>query len=115
MTDQELNDFVADVQIGQVHTQALAADTSRVIKEVSHGSGAMASNHRDLTQEFVYKSLVAKPSNLVEDPSLASYQLFRRFQVLQAMDGDDQEEAIQVIDAMMTQQRMISVLASVDA
>jgi transcriptional regulator with XRE-family HTH domain len=53
--------------------------------------------------------------NLVEDSPLASSRLFRRFQVLEAMDGDDQETVIKVIDAMVAKQRITSALASVDA
>jgi transcriptional regulator with XRE-family HTH domain len=53
--------------------------------------------------------------NLVEDSPLASSRLFRRFQVLEAMDGDDQETVIKVIDAMVAKQRIASALAPVDA
>jgi hypothetical protein len=62
MTDQELKDLVANLVIAQAKTQAEVAETSRVIKEVGRRMGAMASNQGDVTEEFFYNSLVAKPT-----------------------------------------------------
>lgn len=53
--------------------------------------------------------------NPVEDSPLASSRLFRRFQVLEAMDSDDQETIIKVIDAMVAKQRMATALTPMDA
>lgn len=68
MTDQELKDIVAglavksdrlDAQLAK--TQAEVAETSRVISEVGRRMGSMASNQRDVAEEFFYNSLFAKP------------------------------------------------------
>lgn len=53
--------------------------------------------------------------NPLEDSPLASSRLFRRFKVLEALNADDQETVIKVIDAMIAKQRMNSALAPVDA
>ena len=52
--------------------------------------------------------------NPVQDTPLASSRLFRRFQVLEALNPEDQETVIKVIDAMIAKQRMASALAPVD-
>ncbi|NJS37570.1 MAG: hypothetical protein HC765_16085 [Brachymonas sp.] len=62
MTDQELKDLVANLVTAQANTQAEVAETSRVIKEVGRRMGAMPSNQGDVTEEFFYNSLVAKPA-----------------------------------------------------
>lgn len=90
MTDQELKDLVASLAIGQAktdekiaaladsnaksdqkmadlataqaETQVEVKETSRVIKEVGRRMGAMAANQGDVTEEFFYNSLVAKPT-----------------------------------------------------
>ena len=68
MTDQELKDLVASLAVKSdrldaqlTKTQSEVAETSRVIKEVGRRMGAMASNQGDVTEEFFYNSLVAKP------------------------------------------------------
>lgn len=53
--------------------------------------------------------------NPVEDSPLANSRLFKRFKVLEALDADDQETVIKIIDAMIAKQRMASALAPVDA
>lgn len=80
MTDQELKDLVANLAVkssklddklaelaqtlaqGQAQTRSEVEETARVVKEVSRRMGAMASNQGDVTEEFFYNSLVAKPS-----------------------------------------------------
>jgi hypothetical protein len=87
MTDQELKDLVASLAVksdrldaqqaktgaeladlaralaqGQAQTRSEVEETVRVVKEVSRRMGAMASNQGDVTEEFFYNSLVAKPS-----------------------------------------------------
>lgn len=52
--------------------------------------------------------------NPAENLPLASARLFRRFKVLEALDSDDQETVIKVIDAMIAKQRMTSALTPVN-
>ncbi|CDG19901.1 putative transcriptional regulatory protein [Xenorhabdus poinarii G6] len=52
--------------------------------------------------------------NPVEDSPLASSRLFRRFQVLEQLEPEDQETVIKIIDAMIAKQRMESALLPVD-
>jgi hypothetical protein len=80
MTDQELKDLVASLAVKSTELDAslreisresrersVAIDqerveTQRVMKELGRRMGAMASNQGDVTEEFFYNSLVAKPS-----------------------------------------------------
>ncbi len=75
MTDQELKDLVAGLAVSQVKTDASIAalvasqakteielrENSRVVAEVGRRLGAMGINLGDVTEEFFYNSLRAKP------------------------------------------------------
>lgn len=52
--------------------------------------------------------------NVDEAEPLANSRLFRRFQELEAMNQEDQETVMKVIDAMIAKQRIASALAPVD-
>lgn len=97
MTDQELKDLVADLVVTQAQTQAEvaetsrvikevgirmdaeSAETSRVIKEVGRRMGAMASNQGDVTEEFFFNSLDAKPQiGGITFDSVTPNQIFSR-------------------------------------
>jgi transcriptional regulator with XRE-family HTH domain len=51
--------------------------------------------------------------NPVEDSPLANSRLFRRFQVLERLNQDDQETIIKVIDAMIAKGRVEAALTPV--
>lgn len=51
--------------------------------------------------------------NPVEDSPLASSRLFKRFQVLERLNQDDQETVIKIIDAMIAKERVEAALAPV--
>ncbi len=53
--------------------------------------------------------------NPVEDSPLASSRLFRRFKMLEALNADDQETVIKVIDALIAKERVTAALTAVDA
>ena len=53
--------------------------------------------------------------NPMEDSPLASSRLFKRFQVLEHLNQDDQDTVIKIIDAMIAKGRVEAALAPVDA
>ena len=53
--------------------------------------------------------------NPMEDSPLASSRLFKRFQVLEHLNQDDQDTVIKIIDAMIAKGRVEAALTSVDA
>ncbi len=53
--------------------------------------------------------------NPVEDSPLASSRLFRCFKMLEALNADDQETVIKVIDALIAKERVTAALTAVDA
>lgn len=50
----------------------------------------------------------------IEESNLANIRLFRRFQALEHMAEEDQQTVMRIIDALIAQQRMASVLVPVD-
>lgn len=50
----------------------------------------------------------------MDEAKFANARLFRRLQALEQLDEEDQQALIRIIDAMVSQQRMVSVLAPVD-
>lgn len=50
----------------------------------------------------------------IEQSNLANVRMFRRFQALEHLGQDDQQTVMRIIDALIAQQRMASVLVPVD-
>ena len=61
----------------------------------------------DTTVDYLITGTQADESNL------ANIRLFRRFQALEHMAEDDQQTVMRIIDALIAQQRMASVLVPV--